>query len=79
MNRKALLALTSGVLPHDYPDADVLIGMHYAGFRLLEVPVRMRASAGGNSMHGGIRPVYYVFKMLLSMLLTVLGRRPQDA
>ena len=79
MNRKALSALTRGVLPHDYPDADILIGMHYAGFRLLEVPVRMRSSVGGRSMHRGIRPFYYIFKMLLSMVLTVLGRRPQDA
>jgi glycosyltransferase involved in cell wall biosynthesis len=78
MNRRALVALTRGVLPHDYPDADVLIGMHYAGFRLAEVPVYMRSPEGRKSMHAGIRPLYYIFKMLLSMLVTVLGRRPRS-
>ena len=60
--------------PADYPDADVLIMLERAGFRVKEVPVRMYARPGGRSMHSGFRPVYYVFKMLLSVLVT-LGRR----
>jgi len=78
MNRKAVSALVGGVLPHDYPDADILIGLHYAGLRLVEVAVCMSSAEGKRSMHAGLRPVYYVFKMLLSVLLTVLGRRPQS-
>jgi glycosyltransferase involved in cell wall biosynthesis len=60
--------------PTDYADADVLITLRRAGFRLKEVPVRMYARAGGISMHGGLRPVYYVFKMLLSVALAPLRR-----
>lgn len=78
MNRTAITALTSGQLPHDYPDADVLIGLHYAGIRLTEVPVVMHPSPEGGSMHDGAMPVYYVFKMLFSMFLAMLGRRPQS-
>jgi glycosyltransferase involved in cell wall biosynthesis len=78
MNRKAVSALVGGALPHDYPDADILIGLHYAGLRLVEVPVHMHSAEGKRSMHAGLRPVYYVFKMLLSIMLTVLGRRPQS-
>lgn len=60
--------------PTDYADADVLITLRRAGFRLREVPVRMYARAGGRSMHAGLRPIYYVFKMLLSVALAPVRR-----
>lgn len=60
--------------PADFPDADVLVMLTRAGFRITEVPVRMYPKAGGRSMHSGLRPFYYVFKMLLSLLLTPLRR-----
>lgn len=60
--------------PKDYPDADVLMMLRGAGFGIVEVPVRMYARAAGGSMHAGWKPVYYVFKMLLSMGLTVVRR-----
>jgi glycosyltransferase involved in cell wall biosynthesis len=62
--------------PTDYADADVLITLRRAGFRLKEVPVRMYARTGGRSMHAGLRPIYYVFKMLLSVALAPLRRDP---
>jgi glycosyltransferase involved in cell wall biosynthesis len=62
--------------PTDYADADVLITLRRAGFRLREVPVRMYPRAGGRSMHAGLRPIYYVFKMLLSVVLAPLRREP---
>jgi glycosyltransferase involved in cell wall biosynthesis len=58
--------------PTDYADADVLITLRRAGFRLRDVPVRMYPRAGGRSMHAGLRPIYYVFKMLLSVALAPL-------
>ena len=60
--------------PTDYADADVLITLRRAGFRLREVPVRMYPRASGRSMHAGLRPVYYVFKMLLSVALAPVRR-----
>lgn len=62
--------------PTDYADADVLITLRRAGFRLREAPVRMYPRAGGVSMHAGLRPVYYVFKMLLSVALAPVRREP---
>jgi len=64
--------------PTDYADADVLITLRRAGFRLREVPVRMYPRAGGRSMHAGLRPIYYVFKMLLSVALAPLRREPAE-
>ena len=65
----------SHVYPTDYPDADILILLHRSGYRVREVPVQMRASPG-QSMHSGHRSLYYVYKMLLSILVTLL--RPRE-
>lgn len=63
--------LVSDFFPFDYPDADTIIMMRKAGFRIKEIPVVMRAG-NRKSMHSGIRPLYYVFKMLLSILTVFL-------
>ena len=75
-NREVLHFFTTEVFPCDYPDADMLITLHRAGFRIRELPVRMTANVQGKSMHGGLKPLYYIFKMLLSILVTLL-RNPK--
>lgn len=74
-NRQVIRFFTTEVFPCDYPDADMLITLHRAGFRLREVPVRMHASATGKSMHSGWKPLYYMFKMLLSIFVTLLRKK----
>ncbi len=78
LNRRALDFFVAERYPTDYPDADVLMMLTRAGFRITEVPVRMYPRARGRSQHAGLRPVYYVFKMLLSMLLTLLRHEAGD-
>jgi glycosyltransferase involved in cell wall biosynthesis len=74
-NARVIGFLTRDIFPCDYPDADVLISLHLANFRIREVPVKMCANAEGKSMHSGARPLYYMFKMCLSILVTVLRSR----
>ena len=74
-NRKVIRYFTTEVFPCDYPDADMLLTLHRAGFRIMEVPVRMHASASGKSMHTGWMPLYYIFKMLLSIFVTLLRKK----
>lgn len=62
------------VYPNDYPDADILILLDRSGFKVSEVAVRMSPSVG-RSMHEGHRSLYYVYKMWLSILVTLLRRR----
>lgn len=66
------------VYPADYPDADILVLLHRSGFDVAEVPVQMRPSPGV-SMHSGHRSLYYVYKMLLSLLVTMLRPRRGEA
>jgi glycosyltransferase involved in cell wall biosynthesis len=75
MNRKVLGWVSSDRFPCDYPDADVLIMLHRAGFRIREVPVRMFENRDKKSMHSGWRPLYYIFKMLLSIFVTLMRKQ----
>jgi glycosyltransferase involved in cell wall biosynthesis len=74
-NREVISFFTGEVFPCDYPDADMLITLHRAGFSIREVAVRMYANAEGKSMHSGLKPLYYVFKMFLSISVTLLRSR----
>jgi glycosyltransferase involved in cell wall biosynthesis len=74
-NCKVIRYFTTEVFPCDYPDADMLLTLHRAGFSIREVPVRMHASASGKSMHAGWMPLYYIFKMLLSIFVTLLRKK----
>ena len=75
LNRKVVDYFCTNVYPQQYPDADVLITAHYAGFRLKEVPARMRQSTTGQTIHRGLRPLYYIYKMGLSIFVTLLRGR----
>jgi glycosyltransferase involved in cell wall biosynthesis len=74
MNRRVLEWVSGDKFPFDYPDADVIIMLYRAGFRIKEVPVRMFESRDKKSMHSGWRPLYYVFKMHLSILVTLMRK-----
>ena len=72
LNADALRFFAFDNYPVDYPDADTLLVLHYAGFRVVEVPVTMRERISGVSMHGGWKPFYYVFKMWLAISMVLL-------
>ncbi len=74
MNRKVLECASSNQFPCDYPDADVIIMLHRAGFRIREVAVQMFENPYKKSMHSGWKPLYYVFKMFLSIFVTLLRK-----
>ncbi|MCX5717490.1 MAG: glycosyltransferase family 2 protein [Nitrospirae bacterium] len=74
LNKKVMEFYASDAYPTDYPDADVIIMLHRQGFRFKEVPVIMH-NAAKRSMHGGIlKPLYYIFKMMLSIFVTLLRK-----
>lgn len=74
-NRNVIRFFTMDIFPVDYPDADMLIMLHRAGFRITEVPVRMFENSEGKSMHSGLKPLYYMFKMFLSICVTLMRER----
>ncbi len=77
-NRKVLKFFISGDYPDDYPDADMLIALYQNRFRIKELPVTMNESKR-KSMHSGLKPIYYVFKMCLSIfLITIKTKKLED-
>jgi len=74
MNRSVFTFFSRDLYPADYPDTDILILLHRHGFRLAEAPVVMRAGDSGQSIHRGLRPLYYLFKMALAIPLNLLRK-----
>ena len=75
MNRAVMTFFATDNYPVDFPDADTILLLHFAGFRLEEVPVLMRSRMSGESMHSSWKPIYYISKMLLSMLVVLLRQQ----
>lgn len=67
LNARALELYAGDWFPSDYPDVDVRIVAARAGLRICEVSVQMAASARASTLHSGWKPVYYAYKMLLSL------------
>jgi len=74
LNKKVLRYFAGDAYPMDYPDSDVLLALHFAGFRIREVPVVMHPRTRGVSIHGGWRTVYYLAKMFLAIFMVLLRR-----
>jgi glycosyltransferase involved in cell wall biosynthesis len=72
LNKNVLQFYADRRYPVDFPDADVLIMLKRSGFRIKEIPVKMYGSP--KSMHSGLKPIYYIFKMFLSIFLSILRR-----
>jgi glycosyltransferase involved in cell wall biosynthesis len=67
MNRKVLYMYAKDFFPTDYPDVDVLLTAHRHALRIGEIPVRMKKGLRASLLHGGMRDIYYVYKMLLAI------------
>lgn len=51
-----------------YPDANMIMQMMLLGFKVEEVPAVMHARKEGVSMHSGLKPVIYMFRMVFSII-----------
>lgn len=76
LSRRAFCYCARDIYPTDFADADVLIMLHRAGLRATEVAVQMHPSVNEKSrylnMYSFLTPVYYVFKMLLTIFVSLL-------
>lgn len=57
----------------EYPDANLVIEMLLAGYKIEEVPVKMRIRENGVSMHSGIiKPIKYMIEMFYTIIIIVV-------
>ena len=73
MNQKVIKFYASDIYPSDFPDADVLLMALKKGFKIKETPVRMHSS-DQSKLHSGLKPIYYAFKMFLSIFMTIIRK-----
>jgi glycosyltransferase involved in cell wall biosynthesis len=75
LSRKVFEFFTEDHFPYDYPDANVIIMLHRAGFKIREVPVEMMPNPQKRSMHRGLFTIsYYLFKVFLSIFVTLIRK-----
>lgn len=65
----AALAWLAEEYPEDYPEPQVLAPLVRRGLRVEEVPVRMAAREGGRSSIRGVRPLLYMAKVSVAVVL----------
>ncbi len=76
MKRRAFSYLAVGDnYPLDYPDVNIIMALHKRKFKIVEAPVVMEESRSGKSMHSGFRPVLYVIKMVLAIIMVLVRER----
>lgn len=69
LDRKAILYYSKFTNFDDkYPDANMIMQMVLLGFRLEEIPAVMHFRTEGKSMHSGLKPFFYMFRMTVSIL-----------
>jgi glycosyltransferase involved in cell wall biosynthesis len=64
-----------GNYPADFPDADIIIKMLKLGYTIKEIPVNIRERKYGTSMHSGLKPIIYLMKMFLSIIIVLLSSK----
>ena len=72
LSRKAVLYYSKYKHFDDrYPDANMIIQMLLLGFRVEEIPAVMHVRTVGKSMHAGLKPILYMFRMTFSIFAVV--------
>lgn len=73
LSRAVLAVFAHDFFPWDYPDANVTVLTQRLGFRIAEIPAKMKPTPVGRGMHRGVlKIVYYVFRVCLSMVVASL-------
>jgi glycosyltransferase involved in cell wall biosynthesis len=74
-NRRAI-ALFARDYPHDYPEVEAVLMVHFHRLRMREMSVRMFQRGGGVSSISSGKSVYYMIKVLLAIFIGLVRARP---
>ena len=73
-NRRVIEAFAAWY-PEDYPEPEVILLLHRAGFRISETPVVMRERTAGRTSIPFHKGVFYLIKVSSALLLDMV-RKP---
>jgi glycosyltransferase involved in cell wall biosynthesis len=74
-NRRAI-DLFARDYPHDYPEVEAVLMVHWHRLRMREVPVKMLQRGGGVSSISSGKSAYYMIKVLLAIFVGLARARP---
>jgi glycosyltransferase involved in cell wall biosynthesis len=74
-NRRGI-ALFARDYPHDYPEVEAVLMVHFHRLKMSEVPVRMLKRDGGASSIKSGKSIYYMIKVLLAIFVGLARARP---
>jgi glycosyltransferase involved in cell wall biosynthesis len=74
-NRRAI-NLFARDYPHDYPEVEAVLMVHWHRLRMREVPVQMLQRGGGVSSIRSGKSIYYMIKVLLAIFIGLARSRP---
>lgn len=74
-NRRAI-SLFARDYPHDYPEVEAVLMVHWHRLRMREVPVHMLQRGGGVSSIRSGKSAYYMIKVLLAIFIGLFRARP---
>ena len=60
-----------------YPDANMITGMILKGYNVVEIPAVMHSREFGKSMHSGLKPIWYMCHMTLSLIAVVVRQHKE--
>jgi glycosyltransferase involved in cell wall biosynthesis len=72
---KRAIGFLSHNYPEDYPEPESVVLLGRNGFKIMEVSVSMKERQNGSSSIYGFRIPYYMFKVLLSVIMTGMRRK----
>lgn len=73
INKKAIKRFSKMGNYPEFPDANLIIELLLDGYKIEEIPVKMRIREFGVSMHRGIlRPIKYMIKVLYTIAIIIL-------
>jgi glycosyltransferase involved in cell wall biosynthesis len=74
-NRRAI-AVFARDYPHDYPEVEAILVLHFHRLKMREIPVRMYLREGGLSSITSGKSAYYMLKVMLAIFVGLFRARP---
>jgi len=71
---QAVMQVFASYYPKDYPEPETIADLYHHKFRIKEVPVVMRERQSGVSSIRFFKPIYYMMKVTISILVSRLKR-----
>lgn len=76
---KRTIEFCSKDYPFDYPEPESVVTFKRSRLKVKEIPVTMNPRYGGQSSITPFRSLYYMIKVILAILITLLRERPEVA